>query len=344
MAEPTSVLTFEDLVIELSRKMGTASYGADGDLAVQVPTDVHDLAEAKRMVNNAIRMFINDAPTSGWRWTRPIGSFVLWTDIAVDSTNTVTFAGYDPASNKTTITVTSAVFLATMEEKTLTLTTTGDQTITDIVSTTSVKVSGQLTSAIDGETFSITADGNYTLPATFGGVPSGAPITYAADSNLGVGLKWDSESNLRAWRSDTEQSGDPFAAAIRPKATVVGVRRRWELMVYPTPSAEVTVEFPFDLVFDKLVEFTEVLPTPITQDENVKAAVLAIGDKEGEGILGTDWQYYTDKALPNAYRIDARSAAKRIGSFNDPGNVSNAEAIRVFRARLFQRPDVTFNS
>jgi len=323
--------------------MGTTSFGADGDEELQVPTDVQDLAEAKRMVNNAIRMFINDSPPSGWRWTKPIGSFELWSTVAVDSANTVTFAGYDPASNKTTITITTAAFFETMEEKTLSLTTTGDQTITDYVSSTSVKVSGELTSTIDGETFSVTADGNYTLPANFTATPSGQ-IAFAANSNLGVGLDWASESVIRQWRSDTEQTGDPFAAAVRAKATIVGSRRRSELMVYPTPNADVTVEFPIEVSFDKLVEFTDLLPTPISQDENVKAAVLAVSDKDGEGIMGSDWDYYKSTALSNAHRIDHRLAPKKIGSFNNPGNSSNAEAIRVFRSRLFQRPNVSFNS
>ena len=343
MAEPTSALTFADLIIELARKMGTAFYGTAGDESVQVPTDVHDLTEARRMVNSAIRMFVNDAPRTGWRWAKPIGSFPLWASIPVNSANTVTFASYDPASDKTTITIATATFLSTMEEKTLTLTTTGDQTITDVVSTTSVKVSGELTSSINGETFSITADGNYTLPATFAGTVAGQ-ITYAANSDRGVGIDWGSESLIREFRQDTEQSGDPFVAAVRPKATVVGSRRRWELMMYPTPNSTITVEFPFELAFDKLVEFTESPPTPLAQDENLKAAVLAIGDKEGEGILGVDWSYYRETALPNAYRIDARSAPRFVGSFNRPGRVSNAEAIRVFRSTLQQRPDVTFNS
>jgi hypothetical protein len=343
MAEATSALSFADLIIEFSRKLGTASYGAAGDEAVQVPSDVHDLAEAKRMVNNAIRMFINDSPKRGWRWTTPIASVALWATVAVDAANVVTFAGYDPATDKTTITVTSAVFLASMEEKTLTLTTTGDQTITDVVSTTSVKVSGELTASIDAETFSITADGNYTMPPTFGGEKAG-PITFAAGSNLGVGLEWSTESVIRGWRADTAQTGDPFVAETRIKDVVIGSRRRHELMVYPTPSSAVTVEFPFVLAFDKMVEFEESPPTPISQDENVRAAVLAIADKDGEGAQGLDWQYYRDIALPRAHSRDARSAPRSVGSFNHGSSRSNAEAIRVFRSTLMQRPDVGFNS
>lgn len=294
------------------------------------------------MVNNAIRMFINDAPTSGWRWTKPVGSFTLWATISADATNTVTFAGYDPASNKTTITATSAVFIDTMEEKTLTLTTSGDQTITDVISSTSVKVSGELTATIDGETFSITADGNYTLPANFGS-PNGA-ISFTSSTDRGVGLDWGSETTIRAFRADVEQTGDPFIAAVWPKTTVVGSRRRNELLVYPTPNTEVTVEFPFELGFDKLVELTESPPTPQNQDENLKAAVLAVADKEGEGILGMDWNYYRNTALPAAYRIDNRLAPRKLGSFHKPHSMSNAEALRLFRSQIFQRPDVTFNS
>jgi hypothetical protein len=342
MAEPTSALTFETLLLELTRKLGTAEFGDNADGALSLPSDAHDLAEAKRMVNNAIRMFINDAPPSGWRWTKPIGQFTLWASIAVDATNTVTFASYDPASNKSTITVSSAVFFDTMEEKTLTLTTTGAQTITDVVSTTSVKVSGQLTSAIDGETFSITSDGDFTLPANFG-APNGG-ISFASSTDRGVGLNWGSEHTIRLFRSDVEQSGDPFIAAVRPKETVVGSRRRNELVVYPTPNAEVTVVFPFELGFDSLVEFTESPPTPQNQDENLKAAVLAVADKEGEGILGTDWDYYRNIALPAAYRIDNRLSPRKLGSFHKPQTMSNAQALRLFRSQIFQRPDVTFNS
>lgn len=340
MAEPTSVLTFKDLIIEVSRKMSTAFYGADGDEEIQVPTDPHDLAEAKRMVNNGIRMFLNDAPPKGWFWTRPVQQFVLWADIAVDSAVTVTGSAYDPATNKSTITATQSSFFATMEEHTLTTTTSGDFTITDYVSATVVKVQGDA-SAVAAETFSMTSGGNFTMPVIFAGSVQG-DIHFAAGTNRGSVIAWGSESEARIFREDsTSTTGIPAIAAVRPKTTVVGNRRRWELVIWPTPDSDVTVEFPFDLHFDKLVELDEVQPAPLMYDEAVKAACLAIVDKDSENILGSDWNYYTGRALPQAYLINNRAAPKSVGSFN-MGSVSRADAIRLFRNNS-TRQDVTFN-
>lgn len=340
MAEPTSILTFKDLIIEVARKMGIAYYGADGDEEVQVPTDTHDLAEAKRHVNNAIRMFFSDAPSKGWLWTRPVQSFVLWADVSL-STATVTGSAYDPASNKTTITATTASFFPTMEEHTLTTTTTGDFTITDYVSSTVVKVLTDAT-AVAAETFSMVSNGAFTLPAIFAGSVQGA-IHFAAGTNEGSVISWGSESDVRLFREDSSsQTGTPSIAAVRPKTDVVGSRRRWELVVWASPDSDITVEFPFDLHFDKLVEFDEVQPAPLMYDEAVKAACMAIVDKDGEGILGHDWEYYRGTALQNAYNINNRAAPKSVGSFNQ-GSISQADQIRFFRQNASRR-EVTFNS
>lgn len=72
MSEPTGGLTFEDLVIRVAEYLGVASYGVNGDGAAAVPTDAHDLALCKRLVNDGIRMFIAD--NSKWRWTRKLFS------------------------------------------------------------------------------------------------------------------------------------------------------------------------------------------------------------------------------------------------------------------------------
>ena len=340
MAEPTSILTFKDLIIEVARKLGTAHYGANGDEEVQVPTDTHDLAEAKRHVNNAIRMFLSDAPAKGWSWARPVQSFVLWTSLSATAGTTVTGSAYDPATNKSTLTSTDEDFEATMEEHTITLTTSGDFTITDYVSPTVVKVQGDA-SAVSAETYAMTANGNYTLPATFGGSVQGN-IHFASGTNEGSVISWGSESDVRLFREDSSsQSGTPSIAAVRPKTSVVGNRRRWELVVWAIPDSDITVEFPYDLHFDKLVEFDEVQPAPLMYDEAVKAACMAIVDKDGEGILGHDWEYYRGTALPNAYNINNRAAPKSVGSFNQQP-MSQADQIQIFR-RTTTRQNVTFN-
>ncbi|KKL50219.1 hypothetical protein LCGC14_2307650, partial [marine sediment metagenome] len=79
---PTGALTFEDLIIEVAIKLGVAYYGAAGDKEAQVPIDVHDLSICKRVVNNAIRLFLSDAPPNGWRCQHPVASLTMWASVA----------------------------------------------------------------------------------------------------------------------------------------------------------------------------------------------------------------------------------------------------------------------
>lgn len=342
--EPTSVLTFEDLIIEASRRIGVSYYGPDGDGEIQVPIDAHDLSECKRHVNNAIRMILNDAPSpNGWRFMRPVASVVIWGDLAVDSSNLITSQGYVQGTGKTTLQVSSDSFYESMEEKSIVLTGVGTFTITDYVSATQIKVSGDASGAgASGVTWSITADGNFTLPRTFGGQVLGVP-TYASDTNQGVSLNWTDESVIRRWRENiTDETGDPYLLACRPMATGTP-RRRWELVVYPKPDEVMTVEFPFHLHFDKMVDLDEVPPLPFSHDETVKAACLAVVEKDVEGVPGADWDYYKNTCLPNSYRIDAMAAPKRLGYFGNP-QATTGSPIKFFRNYVYQRPDVTVNT
>ena len=114
--EPTSALAFSDLLIEVAYKIGVGYYGSTGLGDIQVPADPHDLALCQRIVNRAIRMFINDGygspgnrRTNGWNWIRPIAQVDIWPMIAADgtgSTNFLTSTAYNSTSSLTTLTLT----------------------------------------------------------------------------------------------------------------------------------------------------------------------------------------------------------------------------------------------
>lgn len=340
MSEPTSALTFQDLIVEVARKMGVAYYGADGTEVAQVPDDAHDLDECKRHVNNAIRMFLNDAPVTGWRFSRPVASIVLWPTIDVDADNTVTAGSYDSANTRTPITAEAASFYPSMEGRTITIDGT-DHTIVAYSSSTVVYLSGDQ-SSISAKTWAMTTTGDYTLPATFGGEYNGEP-TYAAGTNQGISVEWSNELSIRQWRANlSNDSGVPFWIAIRPMATTFDTRRRWELVVYPNPDEVWTIEFPYTLYFDKLVNLTDVPPTPFLHDDTVKAACLAIVEKDVEGEVGNDWPYYHDRCLANSYRVNGASAPRKLHPSRG-GPVNRAAMIRSFRDDIYQRPTVTFN-
>lgn len=85
--EPTSRLTFQDLIIEVAYKIGCAYYGADGTAPPSLPVDNHDLVLCQRIVNKAVRKFINDGPKpNGWNWTSPIAQVDLYPQVSYDPT------------------------------------------------------------------------------------------------------------------------------------------------------------------------------------------------------------------------------------------------------------------
>jgi hypothetical protein len=337
MSTPTSALTFENLLIEVARKIGVAYYGVNGDEAAQVPTGAYDLSECKRLVNNGIRMYLNDGPPpNGWRFARPVAEIVIWGDIGVGTT-TVTGGAF---SVTTTLSASADTFYETMEGKTITITGIGDFVVKSYTSATVIEVIGDASTA-SGDTFSIASNGDFTLPAIFGGETTGE-ISYKENTNQGVTLTWQNESLIRKWRENVEDStGDPYWASVRPMLDGLfdGERRRWELSVYPEPDEVSTVLFPFILSFDKLVAVTEHPPVPVGHDEALKAACLAVAEKDVEGAPGVDWGYYKNEALPQAYQVDFRSAPKSIGYVGNPSSPTGS-LIKWFRGQIYTRPTV----
>lgn len=340
MSEPTSILTFSDLIIKVAEKLGIAYYGASGTEAAQVPSDAHDLALTKRIVNDGIRMFINDAPhPNGWRWLRPVASLILWPSVAVDTVNPILTAIH--SAGLTTITVTSAAFYPSMALKDIVIPTVGTFNIASYTSSTVIVVTGNASAAhAASKTFSVTADGNYTMPDTFGGQVLGHP-TFAAGTNRGSSLEWVDESLIRELRANEDIStSTPLQLAFRIKDSGVP-RRQWELMTWPIPGEVFTIQFPFMLHFQSLINLTDTSPAPFGHDESVRAACLAVAEKDVEDAMGNEWKYYREISLPNSYRIDALSAPHKLGYFgNGPRGPMRLDAWRDY---VYQRPNVTFN-
>jgi len=299
-------LTFYDLQVHVAQQLGVAEYGAAGDEIAQPPSDIYTLNEVKGYINGGIRMLLNDAPASGWRWQQPTASLILW---PTTTTGVVTVSG----TADTILTSASAAFYPSMVGHAIMSDTLGNSyTIASYTSSTVVVVTADA-SADDGDTFTITADGDYTLPSTFGGEYLG-PIHYAANSSLTHTLGWLNEGRIRRFRENTSGStGYPTMAAVRKMADLI----YWELVVYPTPSAVCTVEFPYELYFTALSDDTDVHPAGQHYDEVVLAACKAYAEMEGEDAMAGKAQYYQQKALPGAMRRNLRAAPKRIGNLLD---------------------------
>lgn len=334
VVDPTAAMTFGDLIVKVAVKLAVAYYGVAGNEAAQAPTDAHDLAQCKDHINDGIRMFISDAPPNGWRWMRPTAALVLWPSVVVDAAVTATGV-YDAGTDLTTVTATAASFYPSMELKTIIFAETAGYTwqINSYVSATQITLSGNK-AFVDPRTFSIAADGNYTAPRTFGGQYTGPP-TYEASSDAVSRIMWTSDSDIRRLREvGSLQLGTPTLLAVRRAATA----RRWEVMAFPVPSAVVTVEFPYDLYFDELVDLADLQPAGYAFDQIVLAAAYAAMERDAEDMFAGLMDDYRKVALVNAMKIDARSAPRRLGYVGDgPGQITQHN----FRY-LRQRPTVTF--
>jgi hypothetical protein len=321
--------------------MGVAYYGSSGDEIAQLPDDAHDLAQCKKIVNNAIRMLFNDAPPTGWRFARPVMETVLWNTVNVSAT--VTCSAVED-SGRVLVTASEDIFYPTMELKLITVTDVGDVMITRYISETQVEVDLNDNSVWTDKTFSIAKDGNYALPKNYAGMVTGE-ITYIADSNQGVPVGWANEARIRQLRQNiTDETGDPYWAAIRiidQDGLGNPIRRRWELMVYPMPNADRTVEFPFELYFDRLEDEADLPPIPPSLDETLRAACLAVVERDVYDKPGHHSKYYDEKALPNGWTIDARSGPRRLGYFGNPTR-GPVRDIRSWRRHGYDRPTVTY--
>jgi hypothetical protein len=182
------------------------------------------------------------------------------------------------------------------------------------------------------------SNGVYMLPENFGGEVAGE-ITYAAGSNRGVPINWTSELEIRRLRENWNSvSGNPYYAAVRRDQNN---SRRWNLVIYPNTGGTYRVEFPYIIYFDKINSLNDVHPAGFAHDETVKSAALAQAELQGEDAVSNRMNYYRQIMLPNSYKIDGRSAARRLGYNGNPR--SSTVSLRDFR-QFFRRPTVTYRS
>lgn len=343
--DPTSALTFGDLLLEVAREMGVANYGVNGDEIAQIPINAHDLDECKRHVNNGLRMFFSDAPPTGWRFARPVMEIPLWSAVNVSTTGVTSSAVTD--SGRTVVTTTSSTFFPSMELHVLTVTDVGDVLITKYLDNTRVEVDLNGNAVWSAKTFSLAATGNFTMPRFFAGIVTGG-ITYVEDTNQGIPMVWTNEFVIRQWRENvTDETGDPYWAAVR-MMDVDGLGnpvrgRRWEIMFYPRPDEDMIVEFPIEMWFDQLTDESESPPFPFIHDECLKEACLAVVERDVYDKTGRHWDNYHQKALPHSVLLDARSGPRRLGYFGNPSR-GPIRSIAAFRGYYYDRPTVSFNS
>jgi len=222
MSETYLELTVGDVCDEVEAYTGDTTAGA-----------------ALKIVERAVAMFLRGIhPRTGlahpWSFLMPASSIILWT------TAISTADGAPVKDNGTsTVTVDDAIFqqysmigynvVFTATEKSY-----------PIVSWTSSKVvvvMGDASGEADADTITITPDGYYTLPPTFGGLADRFTNAYSATLEKPRLHEVDPDSIYANWR-DSNTQGTPYMWAVTAAATATPQGHR--LMVYPVPDADTT--------------------------------------------------------------------------------------------------------
>ncbi len=285
MSEPTGSLTFESLIIRIAEEAGVAFYGSSGQERPQVPIDAHNLYKCKKVVLDGIRMFISDAPETGWRWMRRLASVTMTatritgTVDSVSGTAPGTYTLVDADLEKVLDSDGNPLYVDNYFKGWFVYILTGTGIGRYAVVTGYAESGGVITVAdwldsngnaiantggavpVATDTFAITPVetvggdiSRYPLPENFGGDAAGR-IEYASSTNHASIIEWRDEALIRAKRAVTVITGYPRYAALRPLEPVTSsfsAKRRFEILLDPQPVTDDTVEFPYTLHFNEL--------------------------------------------------------------------------------------------
>lgn len=271
MAEPTSVLTYTQIITKIAKELGIAYYGPNGDSKAMPPIDVHDLEQCKEIASDGIRQFIADAPLTGWRWRDRI--------ITVTTTGTQITGTADSASTTTLVDAMLAETYDSDDELNgyycYITGGTGEGSWAVITDYDATGTPGKITvndwldefgnaggtDPDTGSTFTITPVetvggdiARYPLAENLS-IEITGNIEYAENTAHSISIQWCNESFIRSRRSVSVNTGYPRYAALRPlepRSNAIDPKRRWELILDPQPSSSETLEFSCKIIFNNL--------------------------------------------------------------------------------------------
>lgn len=272
MSEPTSVITFYDMLLRVAEKAGMAYYGSTGQGKATVPVDAFNLDKCKRIVNDAFRLFDASPPPRGWKWKERIASILL----------AVTASGTATGGSSTTLVDSGRTEDDDHFNDWVMIVTGGtgkgeSAIVTDYVSASGTFSFAALSGGSTPDTTSVyRVEKVNLLPEDFSGQVDG-PISYATATNHGSQIMWVDESTIRMLRANWVTVGYPLRAAYVPYTPSAGVLggRRWELKVDPAPVAADTLLFPYTSHFNEMRCETGVAtggsPTTLVDSDRLEA-------------------------------------------------------------------------
>jgi hypothetical protein len=298
MAESTLVLAWSDLKAEVGYLLGYSRTSTNWSAA--------QTTEIEKVIQSGLRRFYypGGSGVDGYEWTflKPTTSIEIWSDIAIGTT---TVTGVE-SGGSSTITATASSFYPTMIGNSLVITDIGTYTITGYTSATVVTVSGDATCA--GKTFSIATTSCYQLPDDFGAMYG--QMTFETDDGY-TPIELVGEGEIRALHQ-TDSTGQPLKATVRPKASTGAAGQRFELYVWPEPSSNYTMHFRYHAIPNAL---SDSYPYPLggaQHSETILAVCLWVASERINDDVESRREYALERLNASISR-DKRQGPRNYG-------------------------------
>ena len=314
MSEPTLIQTYNEIRLEVAEELGytrtEGKWSSDQNL------------EIIRRVNDGYRNFLFSAVDPAgkpyrWSFLEPLSELIVWPTTTGTVSGSPSYA--DPDS---TITATASKFYPSMEGKSFTFDTSGTSyTISDYVSATQIKVTGDASGEAADDTFTITADGNYRLPDDFGSINGDFFI-------LQDGYVRDRARNTNIATVLGNRSGfvnyayTPSIFAIIPEAMDGTTGQRQQVAFYPIPNAVITFTYAYTILPDALTASAPYPKGVQVYSEAIRYAALAEVEKR-TGIDRGFRQEYQSLLARAILQDQMTSLPDTLGCNDDPRTTFN---------------------
>jgi hypothetical protein len=327
LAESTLTLAYSDIATAITRLFGFKAYAS---------WDAQEIADAAAMIKDGLVQLYYpppcppDSKAHSWRFLRPTLSLVVWSDVAVSASVTVT--GVYSAPN-TTITATAASFYPSMVGRSLVVTGVGTFTVVSYTSSTVIVVSGNATAS--GATFSIASDGLFALPDGCSGIEG--DLLFSADTGMPIPLI--NERQLAEKRQTTSvPTGRPSYAALRPRTFDATVGQRWDIWLYPTPDSAYTLSYASWIHPDTITSTLVYVMGGTPHSRTAKESILLAGERLLNKQITREAPFFS--ALRASIDFDRRRfASATVGQFGD-----NSDGMMPARRRHGDDAYVRYNS
>lgn len=277
MADSTLTLDFVDLCKDAAQFAGYGIGTNDPGNESGWGSDSNKKTQIEDLVTRAIRRVVWCETGHKWSW------FSELRNLAIYNTRSGTASTAVYASPSTTITdaTNNTPFSSSCVGRTLTFTTSGAQYEIIAVTSTSIAVVTGDASGEAGNAFTVDSEHRFRLGDRFGGIVDDA-LTYLNSSSHRCPVQLTTEHTIRekfsaAGSNDT--TGPPILAAVEPLLTEGSTNQRFDLVTWPKPDGEYTLQFETNVEPNKPTAASPVLPGSASMSELFTISTLGLVEK-----------------------------------------------------------------